>query len=102
MLDTAAIGGHRGQQARRPAEKRAFSGDEILRNVRQKRRVTLAMLNVLAHILYEGGEYEAERSGMSSSLHDPGMEKITLAVTVDKDTFWQVWARLNKERGWRL
>jgi hypothetical protein len=69
-------------------------------NVRQKRRVTLAMLNVLAHILYEGGEYEAERSGMGSTLHDPGMQQITLAVTVDKDTFWRTWARLKDERGW--
>ena len=71
-------------------------------SVRQKRRVTIATLNVLAHILYEGGAYDAERSGMGSALHDPGMERITIAVTVDKDTFWQTWARLNEEHGWRL
>jgi hypothetical protein len=28
---------------------------------------------------------------MGSTLHDPGMERITLAVTVDKDAFWQTW-----------
>ncbi len=57
---------------------------------------------VLAHILDEGGSNDAVRSGMGSPLPHPGLKRITFAVRVDVNVFWQAWTRLNEERGWRL
>jgi hypothetical protein len=48
-----------------------WSNGEAPGNVREKRRVTLAMLNVLAHILYEGGVTKPSAQGWGARCTTP-------------------------------
>jgi hypothetical protein len=68
-----------------------------------RRQRTIAMLNTLARLLYEGERFEWAEAGTSSWLANVrDVNDIMFGITVDRSVFWRRFAELQEEHGWEL